>query len=361
MTTLASQFMAGKSKVVFALTLQERQALRRMTRPSAQHRYLQRAKVILMSADGKTYDEIAKETGLSRVTISKWRKRFASRRIVGLEDLPRSGAPIRYGQKDVLGIVNTACSTPEKPYTHWSIRRIAEASGTGMKKSRVHDVLKGLDLKPHQYRMWLFPNEKDPEFERNEAEICGLYVNPPENSMVLCVDEKPAIQARERLHPSEPAETGTPERIDFNYKRHGVLNLFAAFSVHDGEVFGKVSEKKKAPDFLDFLKDVYSRWSAPSTRTLHIIVDNYGTHTSQLVTDWMAAHPDVIFHFTPSHASWLNQVELWFSILSRQVLQRGDFQSKEDLATKLLAFIEDYNERAKPFAWTYEGRLLKIA
>lgn len=361
MTALTSQSMAGKSKLVFSLTLQEREALRRMTRPSAQHRYLQRAKVILMSADGKTYDAIAKETGLSRMAISKWRRRFVSRRMVGLEDLPRSGAPLRYGQKDVMRIVNTACSSPEKPYTHWSIRRIAEASGTGMKKSRVHDVLRGLDLKPHHYRMWLFPNEKnDPEFERKEAEICGLYINPPENSVVLCVDEKPAIQARERLHQSEPAETGITERIDFNYRRHGVLNLFAAFSVRDGEVYGRTSERKKAPDFLEFLKDVYSRWSAPS-RTLHIIVDNYGTHTSHLVTDWMDAHQDVVFHFTPSHASWLNQVELWFSILSRQALKRGDFQSKEDLAAKLFEFIEEYNERAKPFAWTYEGRLLKIA
>jgi transposase len=203
--------------------------------------------------------------------------------------------------------------------------------------------------------------ERPQEFGRKEAEICGLYINPPENSIVLCVDEKPAIQARERLHPGEPARPGIPERIDFNYKRHGVLNLFAAFSVHDGEVFGKVSErKKKAPDFLEFLKDVYSRWGAPA-RTLHIIVDNYGTHTSHLVTDWLAAHPDVVFHFTPSHGSWLNQVELWFSILSRQALKRGDFQSKDDLAGKLVEFIKEYNERAKPFAWTYEGRPLMIA
>ncbi len=314
-----------------------------------------------MSTEGKTCDEIRKETGLSRMSISKWRKRFAARRMEGLKDLPRSGAPLKYGQKAVLRIVNTACSTPKEPYTHWSIRRIAEASGTGMKKSRVQEILKGLDLKPHRYRMWLFPNEKDPEFERREVEICGLYISPPENSIVLCVDEKPAIQARERLHPSEPAAEG-PERIDFNYKRHGVLNLFAAFSVHDGMVYGKTSERKKAPDFLEFLKEVYSGWSAPTTgRTLHIIVDNYGTHTSHLVTEWLDAHPDVVFHFTPSHASWLNQVELWFSILSRQALRRGDFESKEDLARKLIEFIEEHNRRARPFAWTYEGRLLKIA
>jgi transposase len=352
--------MASKSNLVISPSLQERQALRRMTRPSSQHRYLQRAKVILMSAEGKTYREIRKETGLSKMAISKWRRRFASKGMEGLKDFPRSGAPRRYDHEDILKIVNTACSSPKEPYTHWSIRRIAEAFATGMGKSRVHDVLKGLDLKPHQYRMWLFPNERDAEFEKRELEICGLYVNPPENSIVLCVDEKPAIQARERLHSSEPAETGILGKMDFNYRRHGVLNLFAAFSVHDGEVLGKVAERKKAPDFLEFLKDVYSRWSSPR-KTLHVIVDNYGTHTSHLVTDWMAAHPDVVFHFTPSHGSWLNQVELWFSILSRQALKRGDFQSKEDLARKLVGFIEEYNKTAKPFAWTYEGRLLKIA
>lgn len=138
-----------------------------------------------MSADGETYAGIGRETGLSKMAISKWRKRFASKGLEGLKDLPRSGAPRKYGQEDALRIVNTACSSPVEPYTNWSIRRIAEASGTGMKKSRVHDILKGLDTKPHQYRAWLFPSEKDPEFERKEAEICGLYINPPQNSMVI--------------------------------------------------------------------------------------------------------------------------------------------------------------------------------
>jgi len=353
--------MTGKPKVIIALTPPERTALERMAQPTSQHRHVQRAKTILMSADGKTYDEICEETGLSRVAISKWKKRFASKRMEGLKDLPRPGKPPKYSHEDVLKIVNTACSKPNEPYTNWSIRRLADASGTGMSKSRVHDILSGLDLKPYQYRMWLFPDERDPEFERKEAEICGLYINPPENSIVLCVDEKPAIQALERTHPNEPVKNGRPERIDFNYKRHGVLNLFTAFNVHDGRIYGKTSQRKKAPDFLDFLKDVYSRWNDPNKgRTLHIIMDNYGTHTSHLVMEWIGGHSDVQLHFTPIHASWLNQVELWFSILYRQALKRGDFKSKEDLAHKLIEFIEDYNRKAKPFAWTYKGKLLKI-
>ena len=336
----------------------ERASLEKMMQPTMQYRYAQRAKVILMASEEKSNDEIIAASGLEEVAVCKWKKRFVERRTDGLRDLPRSGAPARYTHRDVLKVVNTACSRPKA--ARWTVRDLAKASGTGMKKSRVHQILKSLDLKPHQHRMWLFPNGKDPEFERKELEVCGLYVNPPENSVVLCVDEKPAIQARERLHPSETMQQGRAERIDFNYKRHGVLNLFAAFNVKDGKVYGKTAERKKAPDFLEFLKDVYSRWGNPRRRALHIVMDNYGTHTSHLVTEWIDAHPDVEFHFTPSHGSWLNQIELWFSILYRRALQRGDFASKEDLASKLVEFIEEYNKEAKPFAWTYRGRPLTI-
>jgi putative transposase len=350
--------MAGKPKFIITLSDSERRSLQEMTQRTAQHRYAQRAKAILMAAEGNTSDEITEKIGLSKVSISKWKGRFAEKRLDGLKDLPRSGAKPKYDHDDILKIVNTACSNPPDPFTNWSIRRLAESSGTEMKKSRVHEILKSLDLKPHQYRMWFFPSE-DPEFERKEMEICGLYINPPENGVVICVDEKPAIQALERIHHSDAMKQARPQRVDFYYKRHGVLNLFAAFSVKDGLVYGKPSEKKKAPDFLEFLKDVYSRWNSP-TRELHIILDNYGTHTSHLVTEWIIAHHDVKFHYTPTHASWLNQIELWFSILYRQALKRGDFNSKKDLEHKLIQFIEEYNRRAKPFAWTYKGKPLMI-
>lgn len=207
-------------------------------------------------------------------------------------------------------------------------------------------------------KIWLFTEFND-EFYKRQTEIVGLYINPPENSLVVCLDEKPAIQALERRHQSKEMRSGKPQKRDFNYVRHGVLNLFAAFNVLDGKVYGKTAETKKAPDFLAFMKDVYSRWSSP-TRELHFIMDNYGTHTSEIVTDWVKEHPDVQLHFTPTHASWLNQIELWFSILYRQALARGDFKSKDDLAGKLISFIEQYNIRAKPFAWTYKGTPLRI-
>jgi putative transposase len=351
--------MSGKPSLLFKLSESERRDLKSMTEPTMQYRYVQRAKVILMAVDGMTNKDIMDETGLSNVIVCKWKKRFIEKRLEGLKDLQRSGPPPLYSQEDILELINTACSKPDVPYTHWSMRRLAEASDTGMKKTRVHEILKSLDLKPHQYRMWLFPSIDDPEFERRELEICGLYVNPPENSVVLCIDEKPAIQALERPHASELMRNAI-RKIDFHYKRHGVLNLFAAFSVNDGKVYGKTSDKRKSPDFLEFLKDVHSRWSSP-TRELHIIVDNYGTHTSHLVTEWIKAHPEIKLHFTPTHASWLNQIELWFSILYRQALQRGDFKSKDDLAHKLVEFIEDYNRRARPFAWTYKARPLTIS
>lgn len=336
----------------------ERVSLEKMIQPTMQYRYVQRAKVIMMAAEGRTNDEIIAASGLTEVAVCKWKRRFAERRVDGLRDLTRSGAPFRYTHHDVLKVVNTACSQPKD--ARWTVRSLAEASGTGMKKSRVHQILRSLDLKPHQHRIWLFRDERDPEFERRELEVCGLYVNPPQNSIVLCVDEKPAIQARERLHAPEAMTRGAAERPLVVEVYPGVLNLFAAFDVKDGKVYGKTAERKKAPDFLEFLRDVYSRWGDPSRRTLHIVMDNYGTHTSHLVTEWVDAHPDVQSHFTPSHASWLNQIELWFSILYRRALQRGDFKSKEDLAAKLVEFIEDYNKDAKPFAWTYKGRPLTI-
>jgi putative transposase len=343
---------------MIVLSDSERSSLEKMIQPTMQYRYVQRAKVILMASEGKSNDEIIAASGLAKVAVCKWKKRFVERRIDGLKDLPRSGAPTKYTHNDVLKVINTACSNQSKA-THWTVRSLAGASGTGMKKSRVHQILKSLDLKPHQYQMWLF-SSRDPEFERKEMEICGLYINPPENSVVLCVDEKPAIQALERLHAPEMMRQGKPEKIDFHYRRHGVLNLFAAFNVSDGKVYGKTAERKKAPDFLEFLKNIYTRWSDPSRRTLHIVIDNYGTHTSHLVTEWIDTHTDVKLHFTPSHASWLNQIELWFSILYRRALQRSDFKSKEDLAARLIKFIEHYNEEAKPFAWTYKGRPLRI-
>lgn len=346
----------ARPSVEIILNDAEKRSLLRMTQPTMQHRYVQRAKVILMAAEGKSNDEIMKKSSLSKLPVCKWKMRFLEKRLEGLRDLPRPGAVPRYTHEDVLKLVNTACNKPDGPYTHWSIRRLAESLGTGMKKTRVHEILQSLDLKPHQHRMWLFSS--DPEFERKELDICGLYINPPQNSAVICVDEKPAIQARERRHASE--RVNGVEKTDFNYIRHGVLNLFAAFKVDDGKVFGKTSERKKAPDFLEFLKEVYSRWSSP-TRELHLILDNYGTHTSELVTEWLEAHPDIKLHFTPTHASWLNQIELWFSILYRQALQRGDFKSKEDLAHKLIDFIEIYNRKAKPFAWTYKGTPLRVS
>jgi len=348
----------ARMPMVIVLSDGEKLSLKEMTKPTSQHRYVQRAKAVLMAADGKSNSEITKECRLSKVSVCRWKKSFTEKRLEGLKDIPRSGRPRIYMHDDVLKVINTACSKPPEPETHWTIERITQASGTGMKKSRVHKILSGLDLKPHHYRMWLFSN--DPEFEKKELEVCGLYINPPENSLVICVDEKPAIQALERLHPPQAVKLGTPERTDFNYRRHGIINLFAALRVHDGKIYGKTTERKKAPDFLAFLNEVYVRWASPG-RQLHLIMDNYGTHTAIIVKEWLSSLQDVQVHFTPTHASWLNQIELWFSIIHRRTIQRGDFKSQDDLARKLILFIEQYNKDAKPFAWTYKGKPLKVS
>lgn len=220
-----------------------------------------------------------------------------------------------------------------------------------------------LDLKPHQFRMWLFSS--DPEFETGQADIVGLYIDPPKNAFVICIDEKTektGIQATELVHsnlPMKPMKPGRVEKREFGYKRHGTVALYAAFKVHEGKVFGKTEERHTHVKFLGFVKEVYARWGRRG-KDLHFVLDNFATHKVEAVTEWVKNHPSVHLHFTPTHASWLNQIELWFSILSRQMLSKRSFKSRTDLAEQLLAFIQEYNKTCKPFAWTYKGKPLKI-
>lgn len=213
-----------------------------------------------------------------------------------------------------------------------------------------------LDLKPHQFKMWLFSS--DPEFESKQADIVGLYLHPPKNALVVCLDEKTGLQANSPTHDKLPMTPGRVERREFGYKRHGVLALYAALKVHEGEVFAKTEEKHTHVEFLGFLNEVYAHWG--QDKELHIVMDNFSAHKTKEIVRWVEEHGSVHFHFTPTHASWLNQVELWFSILSRQLLSKQDFESVPDLTKQLLAFIEEYDKTAKPFAWTYKGEPLKI-
>lgn len=334
------------------LTGKERRLLNENTLPSTQYRFVQRARTILLASEGKTNAEISKEVGLSLVSVSQWRNRYVKHGIVGLKDQSGRGRKRRITHDQILEVVEVACQPPADA-THWSIRRLSEKLRF-VKKSRLQQLLKTFDLKPHQSKMWCFSN--DPDFEAKKKDVVGLYLNPPKNALVICIDEKPHIQALSRK--SSPMTVGVPEKRSSEYERNGTVDLFAAFCVNNGKTIGSIEKRHRAIEFISFMKKVYAKWGRRMME-LHVVLDNLGTHDTDKVREWLGEHKNVHFHFTPTHASWLNQIELWFSILERQLIARGNFQNKEDLSEKIVQFIEKYNDKAKPFAWCY-GQPLRI-
>lgn len=344
--------MARRARVV-RLTSEERERLERVVRAqTSEQRAVKRAQVALLADEGLTNEEIAPIAGLSVQKVSKWRRRVAEEGVESLADRPRPGGPRRYGHDDRLRVFTTACSPPPEGETHWTVRSLAAALGRS--KSWVHAVLDDADLKPHQVRSWL--TSLDPDFETKQAEVCGLYLAPPEGAIVVSIDEKTGVQAREPIRTEIALQPGRPARREFEYKRHGTVALLAALLVHSGEIKGAVYERNSRVEFLDFLALLEAE--IPAGKQVHAVLDNLQVHKTPEVCAWLAEHPRWKFHFTPTHASWLNQIELWFSILSRRLLKRGAFHSKDDLKGQLLAFIERYNPTAKPFAWTYAGKPL---
>lgn len=324
--------------------------------PTAENRLAQRARIVLKAADGATNLEIADALDMTPKTVGKWRRRWVEDGFNGLEDRERPGRPRELSPDDRLKILNTATSPPEDT-SHWSLRDLQkELEGdVDISLGRLHQLLDDLDLKPHKLEYWL--NSTDPDFEEKQAAIVGLYLDPPDNAFVVSVDEKTQIQTNTPLHPDKPMEQGTPQRREFQYERKGTQNLFAALVVHSGEVIGEVKDRKRSQEFVEFLDSLDE--SLPE-KELHLIADNLSTHKTNAVEDWLEEHPRVQIHYTPTHASWLNQIELWFSILQRKVLNRGFFESKAEKAEAMIRYIEKYNEDAKPFKWTYDGDPLKI-
>lgn len=335
------------------LTNEQRNKLKENLKPTTQYRFIQRVNIILLAEKRLNNKEIARKVGLSVVAVSHWRTRYAKKGIEGLNDLPRSGKPCAYGHDDRLKIVNIACNPPSLK-TRWTVRELSKK--TKISKSHLHRIMHELDLKPHRFRMWLFSN--DPKFEEKQANVVGLYINPPKNAFVVCLDEKTGLQATSALHKKLPMASGRVERREFGYKRHGVLALYAALKVHEGKIFGKTEKKHTHVEFLSFVKEIYKKWGRK--KELHFVIDNFSAHKTNEVKRWLESHKKIHFHFTPTHASWLNQIELWFSILTRQLLSKKDFKSVKDLTKQVLKFIEEYNKNSKPFAWTYSGKPLKI-
>lgn len=349
----------GRKRLLFNLSNSEKKQMQAIVSArTSEQRMVERCKIVLLTEEGKTLDEIEEILCISRVTANHWRRRFLLSRLEGLKDAPRPGRPRTFSAEDRLKVIARACQRPEN-ITHWSTRDLASAlreENLNISKSTVNRILSGADLKPHRVEMWL--TSKDPEFEKKTAEIVGLYMNPPENALVICVDEKTGMQALGRKIPNKPMKPGSPEKMEFEYQRHGTRALIASFVVQSGEVAGKTYPRHSRYEFLDFLQELANRYPE---QELYLIMDNFRTHKTKEVQQWVQKQGERIkFHFTPTHASWLNQIELWFSILSRKFLKRNIFDSTEDMVKKLIAFIEAYNKTAKPFKWTYTGDPLKI-
>ena len=278
----------------------------------------------------------------------------------GLADEERPGRPCVYDHDDVLLLVKTVTEPPPEGATRWTMDALAEVMkghGVPISPSQAWRICRSLDLKPWQVESWM--TSHDPDFWDKAGDVCGLYLNPPENVVVWSVDEKSGMQAKSRVNPTMPAVPGIAVRQEFEYRRHGTAVLFAALNVHEGGVAGWVTDSTRSENFVGFLGDLVAQ--TPAGLDLHCIVDNLKTHSTDHVEQFLQQHPHVHLHFTPTHASWLNQVELFFSILERRLLRRGEFDSVDHLADRVIAFIKDYNRRAAPFRWTYDGRPLMAA
>lgn len=312
-----------------------------------------RARVILLASKGLGLMEIAGEVGLSFRICLKWRKRFLAMGLEGLLDKAGRGRPLSISPEERVSVVALACTTPPDGSTRWSVRKLAEA--TGHSKSAVQKILAAGAIKPHKTKYWC-GKSPDPECAEKQATIIGLYMNPPENALVLSVDEKSQIQALDRTQPLLPMRPGTPKRLTATYKRNGTTCLLAALAVHEGTVEGRCVESSNHEEFLKFLKSLYRKFPG---KHLHVIVDNLAVHKHQKVMDWIGSKRRMTLHFTPTYSSWLNQVEIWFNIFARDVLKDGVWRSKQQLVGQIMEYIKSYNQLwAKPFKWTYTGKPL---
>ena len=323
-------------------------------------RVAKRARIVLLAAEGTSNRDIAELVDLHYNQVGMWRQRYTEFGLTGLDDLERSGRPPVYDHDDVLLLVKLVTEPPPDAATRWTMEALAEAMaahGVPISASQCWRICDALDLKPWQVDSWM--TSHDPDFWEKAGDVCGLYLDPPENAVVWSVDEKSGMQAKSRVNPTLPTVPGIPARREFEYRRHGTAVLFAGLNVHEGDVAGWVTDSTRSENFVEFLGDLVVQ--TPAGLELHCIVDNLSAHTTALVEDFLAEHPHVHLHFTPTHASWLNQVELFFSILERRLLRRGEFNSVDHLAERIIAFIKDYNRKTTPFRWTYDGRPLKAA
>lgn len=339
----------GRRPVAIILADDDRRTLQQWTRrPTTAQALALRARIVLACVDrhDDSHRQIARDLAVHEATVGKWRKRFAEHGLDGLADAPRPGAP-RSISDDAVDrmIAKTLEATPDDA-THWSTRSMARAAG--MSQTAVSRIWRAFGLKPHVAET--FKLSTDPLFVDKVRDVVGLYMSPPANALVLCVDEKPQIQATDRTAPVLPMTPGVAERQTHDYARHGTTDLFAALDVHSGRVVGECRDRHRSVDFCAFLDTVEA--SVPAELDVHVVLDNASTHKAPPVKAWLLAHPRYVLHFTPTSASWLNLVECWFSILTRRQLQRGVHPSVDALKEAITAFVDATNEHPRPFVWT---------
>ena len=331
-----------------AITLSPEQKVelrRRVRTPSIAQKDAVRARIVLRAAKGATNTEIAGELGLSLPTVSLWRSQFARQGLAGLADRPRSGRPRAIAEETVQLVLAKTLEPPPAGESHWSVRRLARE--TGLSSSTVHRIWRSHRLKPHRTRT--FKYSRDPELVAKVVDIVGLYLDPPEGALVLCVDEKTQVQALDRTQPILPLRPGLPEGRTHDYKRNGTTNLYAALEIASGQVVTACQPRHRHQEFLAFCRRIVREF--PDGQ-LHLVLDNSSTHTTPEVERWLARHKRVHFHFTPTGASWMNLVESWFSILTRQQVRRGSYTNVSELIAAIERFVHGYNQRAQPFTWT---------
>ncbi len=313
---------------------------------SMPHSLVRRARIILQSGDGQSNREVARRCGVSAPAVSHWRRRYQERGLAGLHDQLRPGRPRTHDDEKVAELVKLVVETKPEHVTHWSVR--SAAATTGISKSTVGRYFTLFGLQPHRTKGFKLSN--DPFFVEKVRDIVGLYLNPPDKALVLCVDEKSQVQALERIQPVLPLGLGYAEGVTHDYFRHGTTTLFAALDVLDGKVLTLCKPRHRHQEFLSFL-DHLDR-NVPPALDIHLIADNYGTHKHPKVKAWFARRPRYHLHYTPTYSSWLNQVERWFGLITQQAIRRGSFRSVGELVQKIDAYVAHYNLHKRPFVWT---------
>jgi transposase len=338
--------MARGTAAKIALSNEERCELEALVRRrKSSHGAARRARIVLLAAEGLNNTAIAEKLGVSRLTCGTWRARFAEKRLDGLYDEPRPGAPRKIGDDKIAEVVTKTLETTPAEATHWSRRLMARASGASI--TSVHRIWGAFGLQPH--RVETFKLSSDPMFVEKVRDIVGLYLDPPERALVLCVDEKSQIQALDRTQPMLPMRPGQVERRTHDYKRHGTTTLFAALDVKVGKIIGKCMPRHRASEFRKFLDEVEG--NVPADLDIHVVMDNASSHKTKLIRNWFAKRPRWHRHYTPTSSSWINQVERFFALLSEQQIKRGAHRSTAELETAIHTYIKARNTNPKPFRW----------